>query len=107
MESIEEADLSIDGDIVGFIYMEHDPIDIFIPIGLVIDLFTKKNYGRLEYKISVLDVKKRRVAWKRLLKATATEFDMPRDDAVSLLTDRAAYLFIKECFGKPKSRIRI
>jgi len=103
----EDADLSITGRLTKFMYRENDPIDIFIPVGLVIDIFTDKNYARLEYEIEVFDLKKKRNVWKKRLRATATEFDMPREDAVSLLTDRAAYVFIKECFGRPKERLKI
>ena len=104
---LEDADLSITGQLTKFMYRENDPIDIFIPLGLVIDIFTDKNYARLEYEIEVFDLKKKKIVWKKRLKATATEFEMPKEESISLLTDRACYVFIKECFGRPKEKMKI
>lgn len=103
-----EADLSIIGKITKFDYRDNDPVDIYFPpIGLVMDLATQKNYVRLEYEITVLDNKKNKVVWKKQLKATVTEFEMGKEKSVPLIIDRAAYVFIKECFGRPKPRQRI
>lgn len=107
VQNLSDADLSIECDVTQFVYREKDPIDIFIPVGLVIDLATKKNYARIEYEIKVTDTKKNKVVWKKKLKATVTQFDMPKEKSLSLIADRAAYFFIKECFGKTKKSGRI
>lgn len=107
VDNIKDADLAISGNLIEFIYWKNDPIDIFIPLGLVIDLVTNKNYARLEYNISVLDTKKNKVVWEKHLKATLTEFDMPKEKSIPLVTERAAYVFVKECFGRPKAKDKI
>jgi len=104
---IRDADLSINCNIEKFIYSKKDPIDIFLPVGLVVDVIVSKNYARLEYTINVLDTKKNKPSWKRRLKATIDESNMPKLKSIPLVLDRAAYVFIKECFGKPKGRHRI
>lgn len=108
VEKIDDADLSISGKIFKFIYLKKDPIDIYFPpVGLVVDALTDKSYARLEYEIRVLNTKKKKEVWKRYFKATVTEFDMREEDSIPLIIDRAAYVFIKECFGRPKGRGRI
>lgn len=103
VDRVEDADLAVSGRIKIFRYLDKDPVDILIPIGLVIDLLTQKNFARLDYTVSVLDTKKKKVVWKRALRATLTEFEVPKEKSIPLIIDRAAYVFIKECFGKPKS----
>ncbi len=107
VKDLKDADLSVRGGILRYIYREKDPIDIFIPLGLIIDLFTDKNYARLEFEVEVLDTKKKKIVWDRYLKATITQFDLSKEKSIPLIIDRAAYVFIKECFGKPKGKIRI
>ena len=106
VKSIEEADLSISADLIEFIYSEGDPVDILLPLGLVVDVLTKKNYARLEFEINVLDTKKNKVVWKRYLKATLTEDDMSKEKSIPLIIDRAAYVIVKECFGRSEGSLK-
>ncbi len=103
----EHADLVISGRVIDFIYRQSDPIDIILPIGLVMDILTNKNYAHLRFEMTVYDTNRKKTVWKRRLKATATEFNMPEEKSIPLITDRAARVFIDRCFGRPRSRIRL
>ena len=98
------ADLEISGEITDFIYLEKDPIDIFIPAGLVLDLLTTQSYARLRFKIKVHDIKKDKIVFEKLLKATITKAGMSREESIPLITKRAAKVSIIECFGKSYSK---
>ena len=102
VEASEEADLAVSLNVKNFVYSEKDPVDIVQPIGLLVDLAAVQNYARLEFEVSVSDPAKNKLLWKKSLKATLTKSDMPYEKSIPLITDRAAYVFIKECFGRPK-----
>lgn len=103
VETAEEADLVISGDVVEFVYLEDDPIDILLPIGLVVDLAARQNYARMIFDIQVHNTTKGKIVWKKRLKSTLTKSDMPRDASVPIIMERAGKVFIRNCFGKPKN----
>lgn len=101
VDNLKDADFLISWDIKKFVYSKTDPIDVLIPIGLVIDLAVNQNYARLEFHASVYDTSKNRVVWENDLKATLTESDMPLEKSIPLIIERAAKVFVRECFGRP------
>jgi len=96
----KDADLVVSGKVEKFVYSEDDPIDVLIPIGLVIDLATSQNYARMEFNINVYNPVKNKIVWKKRLKATLNKSNMPRDESLFLIMERAGKIFIRKCFGK-------
>jgi len=103
VKSDQEADLIIKGNVKSFYYTANDPIDVFVPVALVADLLVNKGYARLKFDISVFSTEKNKIVWGKKLKATLSEVGMTADDSVNLIMERAAKIFIRKCFGKPKS----
>jgi hypothetical protein len=98
-----DADISIGCHVTNFVYKEKDPIEILPPVRLPFDVLITRNYARLNFRVEIKDPKKDKIVWKRTLQATL-EDEMTREESVPLIADRAAYVFIRECFGKSKGR---
>ena len=66
------------------------------------DLVTVQSYARLEFYVEVHDPGKGELLWKKNLKATLTKSDMSYEESIGLIMERAAKVFIRKCFGRPK-----
>ena len=83
-----------------FVFKEDDPIDIFLPIALVVDLAKNQKYVRLEFDVKVRDAKNNTILWKKFLKPTLTESNLNRQNSVDLIMQRAAKIFVSKCFSR-------
>lgn len=104
VEDPKDADLVVSGDVDSFVYSEKDPIDILIPIGLVIDLLTTQNYARMIFNVSVYSPAEDKIVWEKRLKGTVNKSDMPRDESLFLVMERSAKIFVRECFARPRKK---
>ncbi len=102
VDNPDQADLIVVGKARKFTYLKKDPIDILIPIGLVIDLLTTQNYSRLKFDIEVHNTAEEKVVWKRHLIATVNKRNMSREASIPLTIERTAKVFVRKCFGRPK-----
>jgi len=100
VENRDKADIVISGDVKNFVFKEDDPIDIFLPIALVVDLAKNQKYVRLEFDVKVRDAKNNTILWKKFLKPTLTESNLNRQNSVDLIMQRAAKIFVSKCFSR-------
>ena len=103
--SKEEADVMISSEVVEFLWTDHDPVDMIVGIGgTAMDAMVVECYARLQANFAVTDAKSGLVLWKDKVKATLTKAGMSEADSLGLINDDIAKVFIKEAFGKQKSR---
>ncbi len=104
-ESAAEAALSIEADLQGYYFSEHDPVDMLVGVGMAaMDAAKQDHFVRLEADYRVLDAKGGQVLWKDRLIASITDEKMTEDEAKLMILDRAADVFVRSAFGKKKKR---
>ncbi len=105
VESATEAVISIEVDLQGYYFSEHDPVDMLIGVGMAaMDAAKQDHFVRLEADCRVLDAKGGQVLWKDRLTASITDEKMTEDEAKLMILDRTADVFIRSAFGKKKNR---
>ncbi len=103
VEKASEATLSIEVDIQGFYFSEHDPVDMLMGVGMAaMDAAKQDHFARLEGVYRVLDAKDGRVLWKEALIASLTDEKMTEAESKIKILDRASDVFIKTAFGRKK-----
>ena len=104
VDRAEQADLSIETDLKGFFWTDHDPVDMLIGVGAAaMDAAVQEDYARLEADFAVTDVRAHKVLWQNRLTGSVTKKPMPKPDSVPLASEALAKTFLKECFSKKKS----
>lgn len=105
VESAQNADISISGDVEEYVYQEVDPIDMALGIGgLAADAMVKENYVALKVAYIVEDAKKGKVIWSRTLRPSITKPDMPEEECLPLVLTQAGRQFVSQCFKRPPKR---
>ncbi len=104
-QNAAEAALSIEADLQGYYFSEHDPVDMLVGVGMAaMDAAKQDHFVRLEADYRVLDAKGGQVLWKDRLIASITDEKMTEDEAKVMILDRAADVFVRSAFGKKKKR---
>lgn len=105
VESLDEADISISGEIKEYKYSERDPIDMFMSTyTLILDAMVSQNYVGMVVNYTVKDPKTNKVLWSRKLRPSVTKSDMSEDQSTPLMMEKAAKQFVSKCFKRPKRR---
>ncbi len=105
VDSAEAADLSIDTNLIGYVWSDHDPIDMLVGVGgTAADAAIVEDYASAEADITVTDVRSNRPVWVSRVRASVTKKPMSRAESVPLVSDQMAKTFIKECFSKRSKR---
>lgn len=99
-----EADLTIETQIAGFTWSDHDPVDMLVGVGgTAMDAAVVEDYAAIEATVTVSDVKSNQPVWKKKLFATVTKKPMPKEDSKPLAIDSFLKVFIRDCFSKRKN----
>ncbi len=105
-----EADIVVNADVKKFLYSEEDPVyDGIIgvgmtpvnPVGLAMDVAIDQNYVENEIGYDITDGRGREL-WRGKVSSNVTKSDMPLDDAVRLVGERAARNLFLKCFKKDR-----
>lgn len=105
VENPNGADISINGEIMEYIYSDHDPIDMFLGIWAVaLDAVTTQDYVCLVVNYTVKDPKTGKVLWSKRLRPSVTKSDISEDQCTPLIMEKAAKQFISKSFERPKKR---
>ncbi len=99
--TVQEADISLDTQVTGYLWTDHDPIDMLVGIGATaLDAAKIEDYAAMEADVTVTDVKSDKPIWKKHMFATVTKKPMSKAQSVPLVTDNFVKAFIKDCFSK-------
>ena len=97
----EEAEIVVMARITEMVWMEKDPVDMFMGIGsAVMDAVIQEHYARMEALFTVQDAKTNQVLWEEKLKATVTHPTMSKAESVPMVDEDMVKVFLRECFGK-------
>ncbi len=105
VENAADADLTIESQVVGYVWTDHDPVDMLVGIGgAAADAALVEDFASTEVDMKVTDTKSKIVVWRDRIRASVTKKQMSRPDSVPLVSDQLAKTFIKECFSKRSNR---
>lgn len=105
VEFLDDADISMSGEIKEYKYREKDPVDMFMSAyTLILDAMISQNYVGMVVNYTVKDPKTSKVLWSKRLRPSVTKSDMSEDQSTPLIIEEAAKQFISKCFKRPKKR---
>jgi len=97
----QEADITVETQIVGFSWSDHDPVDRLMGIGAAaMDAAVVEDYASMEADVTVSDARSKKPLWQKRLFATITKKPMSKTESVPLVTENFVKVFIKDCFSK-------
>jgi hypothetical protein len=100
-----QADLKIDSSIKGFVWMDHDPVDMLMgTAAIATDAVLVQDFARVDVDWSVSDLKKNKVLWSGSTAGDITKEPMSEADSIPLVTKEVVKSFIRECFGRRRHR---
>ncbi len=100
----DEADITIETEIVGFSWSDHDPVDMLAGVGAAaMDAAVVEDYAAMEADVAVSDARSKNPLWQKRLFATITKKPMSKTESVPLVTENFVKAFIKDCFSKRRS----
>lgn len=103
VEKSESAEIIVDCNILGFKYLEEDPVDqVMGATALIADALVTQNYAQIQVEFQVLRVKDNRRLWRDKFVTSVTQTDMPESDSIPKVLKECSKRFIHLCFGKPK-----
>lgn len=107
-EIVEEesaADLKVDINVTGFLWTDHDPIDMIVGIGgTAMDAAVIEDYVNLETVVSVTDMHSSEMVVSEKMTSSVTKKAMPRKDSCILVEKDFAENFVQTIFGKKRAR---
>ena len=108
VKTIQEADISIAGEIIEYDYREVDPLDMAVGWGgMLMDGMEKQNYAALRIKYVVGDAQKKgRILWSKVLHPSITEDNIPEETCLEDLLPVAAKQVVSKCFRRPRPMTR-
>lgn len=99
--SAEEADLTIETDIVSFSWTDHDPVDMIMGIGATaMDAAVIEDYASMNADVTVTDNRSKKPLWQNRVFATVTKKPMSKTESLPLVAENFVKAFIKDCFSK-------
>lgn len=99
--SAEEADLTVEIDLVSFSWTDHDPVDMIVGIGATaMDAAVVEDYASMQADVTVSDKRSVKPIWRERIFATVTKKPMSKTESVPLVTDNFVKTFIRDCFSK-------
>lgn len=99
----EEADVSVETEIVDYYWTNHDPLDMIMgTAGAAYDAVTIENYARLQAVVTVKDTKAGRPLWRDKLRGSVTDKSMSEEDGPKLAGEKLAQQFVVGAFGKTR-----
>lgn len=100
-----QADLKIESSIKGFVWMDHDPVDMLMGTAAIAsDAVLVQDFARVDVDWSVSDLKKNRIVWSGSVSGDITKKPMSEADSIPLVTKDVVKSFIRECFGRRRPR---
>ena len=97
-----EARFKVETEIEGFTFSEKDPVDMLIGIGgTAMDAVKDDHFAAMDAKMSVREVSGSE-RWSGKIHASITDEKMTEAESRERILDRAAEVFVREAFGKPK-----
>lgn len=104
VNSAQEADLVLKGDIKEYVWQEFDPVDQVWGVGsAAMDAATSDNYARMQVQMELISAKNNRILWSDKVQSTMTQHIMPKDSSYELVYKRFVKSFMKEVFRKRAS----
>jgi hypothetical protein len=106
VKTLQEADISIAGEIIEYDYREIDPLDMAVGWGgMLMDQMDESNYVALRVKYVVGDAQKQgRILWSKVLHPSITEENIPEETCLEDLLPVAAEQVVSKCFRRPRTR---
>src|SRR3989338_4243795 len=103
VEQKEQAQLAIAIELKGFMWTDHDPVDMIMGLGAAaLDAAKVEDYASLEADFTVSDVLKDKILWQERVRASVTKKPMPKPDSLPLVAEGLAKSFLKSCFSKKR-----
>ena len=103
--ALQEADIAVKTEVTGFVWMDHDPVDMIMGVGAVAwDAIDVEDYARMDAKYSVTDAKDGKTLSQGELTANVTKKDMTEKDSLAVINEEMGKVFVRRVVGKKKSR---
>ena len=97
----EDAELSVGTQLKGFMWTDHDPVDMLMGVGMAaMDAADIEDYASVEADVTVTDVRSKKILWQDRVRASITKKPMSRAESIPLVASGLAKEFIKGCFSK-------
>lgn len=104
MPTAEEADLTVETELVSFFWTDQDPIDMIVGIGgTAMDAAVVEDYASMQADVTVHDARSKKPLWQKRLFATITKKPMSKSESVPLVTEIFVKTFIRDCCSKRRS----
>lgn len=102
VSSEAEAQFKVETEIEGFSFSEKDPVDMLIGVGgTAMDAIKEDHFAAMDIKMTVREVSGSE-RWSGKIHASVTDERMTEAESRQRILDRAAEMFVREAFGKPK-----
>jgi hypothetical protein len=102
--AVEEADIMVEAQLIGFFWSDHDPVDMLVGVGAVaMDAALVEDYAAMETDVTVSDARSKNQLWRKRLFATITKKPMSKAQSVPLITDNFVKVFMRDCFSKRRN----
>ena len=103
VEKPQDAAISIEAELKGSLWTDHDPVDMLMGAGMAaMDAATIEDFASVEADIAVSDARTNKILWQDRVRASITKKPMSRGESISLVSGSLAKEFIKECFSKKR-----
>jgi hypothetical protein len=100
------ADIIISCDVNSYYWNSTDPVDmVFSSAAVMYDLMTVEDYAYIEATFTVKKTGHNRTLWHKELKVDLTKPNMNMEASIPLINEKAAKIFMRDCFSKKRSRI--
>jgi hypothetical protein len=100
--SESEARFKVETEILGFVFSEKDPVDMLMGVGMAtLDAIKNDHFASVDAKMTVKEISGSE-RWSDKIHASLTDEKMTEAESRVKILNRAAEIFVREAFGKPR-----